>query len=209
MSSALHLVSPAFSPRSPAPEAAPQKAFCLAQLSGRLAELSSPRAGGQLTFALGLVREAQESGETAAWIGPRSSSFFPPDAEACGIDLAAFPVVRLDASQEMGRAADQLLRSGAFGLVLMDLGPSQIAAPLLTRLLGLAQKHNAAVLFLTEKPSESPSLSSLISLRAEVSHTRREPGGSRFFCELRALKDKRRAPGWTHSEEVRGPAGLR
>ncbi len=230
MAPLLKLLQPDVHFAAPAEESAPRPAFSLAQLGGRLAELSSSRAGAQLSFALRLVREAQESGETAAWIGARSSSFFPPDAEACGIDLSALPVVRLGSAQEMGRAADQLLRSGAFGLLVVDLGGlggpggerarespgaarlaapvgAQLSAPLLTRLLGLAQKHAAAVLFLTEKPGEAPSLSSLVSLRAEVSRAQRRPG--RFLCELHALKDKRRAPGWTELEEFRGPAGLR
>ena len=221
MAPQLKLLQPDVLSAAPAAEAAPRPAFSLAQLCGRLAELSSSRSGAQLSFALRLVREAQESGETAAWIGVRTSGFFPPDAAACGIDLSALPVVRLGSAQEMGRAADQLLRSGAFGLLLIDLGGlegpghvrpaasggAQLAAPLLTRLLGLAQKHAAAVLFLTEKPGEAPSLSSLVSLRAEVSRAQRLPG--RFLCELHALKDKRRAPGWNHLEEFRGPAGLR
>ncbi len=222
-----HILTPATRPETGAPR------WSLPELSGRLVELSSPRGGAQLTFALRLVREAQGAGETSAWIGPRSSSFFPPDASASGIDLAALPVVRLEAAQEMGRAADQLLRSGAFGLLVIDLGAARIADPLLTRLLGLAQKHQAAVLFLTEKSSETPSLSSLISLRAEVAPTRRRaragklslregeaerpsesalrevPREVRFVGELRALKDKRRAPGWLSVEEHDGPAGLR
>jgi len=203
---ALQLV-PAQLENSEAAPRAPAQAWSHAQLCGRLTELSSPRAGAPLTFAMGLVLEAQLAGETAAWIGPRSASFFPPDAEASGVDLAALAVVRLEAAQEMGRAADQLLRSGAFGLVVVELGEAALPAPLLTRLMGLAQKYGAAVLFLTHKPSEAPSLSSLVSLRAEVSRTRRAEG--HFVCELRALKDKRRAPGWTHQEECCGPAGLR
>ncbi len=210
MAPALQLIR-SIDPRgAPAQEQAP-RAWALGALVGRLTELSSARSGAQLTFAIGLVREAQLTGETAAWIGPRSSSFFPPDAMAGGVDLAALPMVRLPSAQEMGRAADQLLRSGAFGFLCLDLGHERLADPLLTRLLGLAQKHAAAVLFLTEKPGDAPSLSSLISLRAEVQRTRRGSGqdAGRFVCELRALKDKRRSPGWTFSEEADGPAGLR
>lgn len=207
MAPALQLIRPIGALEAPPQEQAQPRTWAFGALVGRLAELSSTRAGAQLTFAIGLVREAQLTGETAAWIGPRTSSFFPPDAHGAGVDLNALPIVRLPSAQEMGRAADQLLRSGAFGLLCLDLGLDRLADPLLTRLLGLAQKHAAAVLFLTEKPSDAPSLSSLISLRAEVQRTRREAG--RFVCELRALKDKRRSPGWTFSEEADGPAGLR
>jgi recombination protein RecA len=202
MSSLLKLVAPPLA-RAPLQE----RPWSYAQLAGRLTELSSSRAGAQLTFAVALVLEAQREHEPAAWLSSRDATFFPPDAQACGVDLAALAVVRLDAPQELGRAADQLLRSGAFGLIVLELGANNLPVPLVTRLLGLAQKHSAALLFLTTKPREAPSLSPLISLRAEVSRTRRAEG--KFLCELHALKDKRRAPGWTHHEECRGPAGLR
>jgi len=106
-----------------------------------------------------------------------------------------------------------LLRSGAFGLVVLDLmilghgAHAFVPAPLLGRLLGLAQKHCAAVVFLTEKAADAPSLAPLVSLR--VATTRRRTGPERFACTIEATKDKRRAPGWTSEETFRGPPGLR
>ncbi len=47
----------------------------------------------------------------------------------------------------------------------------------------------------------------LPSLRGEVRRKRCAEG--RFTCELHALKDKRRGPGWRHSEVFHGPTGLR
>jgi recombination protein RecA len=79
--------------------------------------------------------------------------------------------------------------------------------PLLARLVKLAQKHEAAVLCLTDKHAEKPSLGSLVSLRCEATR-KRLSAVDRFSCELRVLKDKRRGPGWQHQEVVRGPAGL-
>ena len=63
------------------------------------------------------------------------------------------------------------------------------------------------VLLLTRKRGEEPSLGSLVSLRGEAE--RQDQGSGRFACRVRALKDKRRSPGWTHVEVCRGPAGLR
>jgi hypothetical protein len=76
----------------------------------------------------------------------------------------------------------------------------------LTRLLGLAQKHDTAVVVLTEKPSTVPSLSSIVSLRAEVVRARH---GDRWEVRLAVLKDKRRGPGGAHTETCHGPTGLR
>jgi recombination protein RecA len=169
-------------------------------LVGRLTELT----GAALTPAFSVVLEAQRLGEPVAFVGNASSGFFPPDAAESGIDLDALVVVRAqngDAAA-IARAADQLARSGAFGLLVIDLAAATTAvpAPLLTRLLGLAQKHGAAMLFLTA--ARTPPLGSLISLRVEC---RRKRGA----VELLVVKDKRRAPGWTARQECRGPAGLR
>ena len=74
-------------------------------------------------------------------------------------------------------------------------------------MLGLASKHGTTVLFLTEKQEESPTLGSLVSLRAQA--VRKRTAEDRFSCEARILKDKRRGPGWSHREIRHGPAGLR
>jgi hypothetical protein len=137
------------------------------------------------------------------------------------------------------RAAVRLLRSGAFGLVAMDLGPAGPAQPppsagreaqtgppsagreaqtgppsarreaqaaLLSKLGQLAQHHDTAVCCLTVKRPEWASLGALVSLRGEA--LRRRTGEDRFACTVRALKDKRNAPGWTHEEAMRGAPGL-
>jgi recombination protein RecA len=183
------------------------KGWCLAALAGRLIELCShdgPDAA--LTLAFRLVLEAQGRDEPVAWV-TATASFYPPDVVAGGVDLDALVVARAPDVRAALQAADQLARSGAFGLLILDLAvPVGVPMALLSRLLGLAQKHDVAIVLVTQKSSAAPSLGSLISLRAE---TRRARRGDRFVCALTAIKDKRRAPGWTHEEVCRGPAGLR
>jgi recombination protein RecA len=120
-------------------------------------------------------------------------------------------VVRLQDPTAIPRAADHLARAGAFGLLVLDLGDlgerPVVPMPLQSRLLGLAQKHSTAIVCLTEKPEQAPSLGSLISLHA-IARRCRQPKG-RLRCELEVIKDKRRAPTWTHAKECRGSAGLR
>jgi len=196
-----------------APGAAPR--FCLKELAGRLVELSGAGASAVLTAAVQLVLDAQAAREPAAWIGTDESSFYPPDVAESGVDLAALVVVRIPLAGAtrpraalLAVAAERLLRSGAFGLVLLDLGPEPVLAqPLQSRLLGLAQHHQAAVLCMTEKSAETASLGSLVSLRVHVQRT--WLGGERFACELRVCKDKRRGPVWSEREIYRGPMGLR
>ena len=181
--------------------------WSVADLSGRLVELSAGAEAAHLTAAFGLVLDAQLCGDRAAWITLEHSSFFPPDVAAGGIDLDALPIVRVPDARAAGRAADHLVRSGGFGLVVVDLpGGEDIGAALLTRLLGLARQHDVAVLLLTKKSDEASSMHSLISLRAEARWHARE--GRCEVC-VRVIKDKRGGAGWTHVETCRGPAGVR
>ncbi len=183
-------------------------AWSLDELRGRLVELSADPGGPSLTVALSLVADAVRQAEPAAWVSGRRELFYPPDLMAWGLPLDQLPIVRVRGPQQAARAASHLLRSGAFGVCVLDLGAAAVVpAPLISRLVKLAQSHGAAVLCLTEKPAEQPSIGSLVSLRC-VAQTERV-GVARFRVRVRALKDKRRSPGWTHEEDHCGPLGLR
>jgi recombination protein RecA len=179
----------------------------LSAIRGRLVEVSARGASATLTAAFELVGEAQAQAEPVAWIALAGSSFYPPDVADSGIDLAALVVVRAPDATAAARAAERVLRSGAFGLVVIDLAgvAAELSTPIQGRLVTLAQTHDAAVVCLTEKPEDTGSLGSLVSLRAEALR-RREPGGE-FRVTVRALKDKQRGPGWSHAAKRRGPAG--
>jgi recombination protein RecA len=193
--------------RDPAPRETSTR-WRLSALAGRLVEISGNQAGACLTLVFRLVLEAQRRAEPAAWIGRRESCFFPPDAADLGVDLAALPVVRAPDPLGAARAADLLLRSGAFGLVVLDFGAdARLPLHAQSRLTGLARQHGTALICITEKEADRPSLGPLVSLRAHTARIRQQE--DRFLCEARALKDKRRGPGWTHEEICLGPDGLR
>lgn len=187
----------------------PDAAWGLAAFRGRLVELSARGATATLTAAIEIVAEAQTQGEPVAWLALGSGTFYPPDVADSGVDLAALVVVRAPDATAMARAAERCLRSGAFGLVVLDLGPNQSGADLSMqiqgRLVTLAQTHDAAVLCLTDKPEEAASIGSLVSLRAEALRARERP---HFAVTVRVLKDKRRGPGFTQTLARRGPPGL-
>lgn len=220
--------------------------WSFAGLAGRFVELSAGWNSAALTLAISLVWQAQRAGEPTAWIMGEAGGFYPPDAAANGVDLAALAVVRVpdnparvrenenaaarvreddnaarvrgnDAAQAPGlwassnnaaKAAGRLLRSGAFGLIVLDLGArARIAPALQSSLVQQAQRHGTAIVCLTEKPPRSASLGTLVALRGQVRRQRR--GEDSFACMLEILKDKRRGPGWTHEEVAHGPPGLR
>jgi recombination protein RecA len=175
---------------------APAGRWDLSTLRGRLVELSARGASGTLTSAMELVVEAQAATEPVCWVTLASATFYPPDAANSGVDLASLVVVRGPDIPVIVRAAERVLRSGAFGLVVIDFGRGEASAELSMahqgRLVTLAQTHDAAVVCLTEKSADAASLGSLVSLRIEaLRHDDR--------IDLRAIKDKRRGPGWTHA----------
>ena len=181
-------------------------------LGGRLTELSGGPATSVLTTAFRMVWQAQEAGEPVVWVTDCASSFFPPDVAHNGVDLEALVVVRVPGDHLAPRAADYLLRSGAFGLVVLDLGPgSRMSLPAQARLGGLAKKHHAAVLLLTQKTDDQHSLGSLVSLRAEAIRKERRNGA--YPCRVTILKNKRggtgRSPGGEELEDMyRAPDGV-
>ena len=182
----------------------------LAAMRGRLVELSARGATATLTTAIEIVVEAQAAAEPVCWITLGEATFYPPDAADGGVDLSALVVVRAVSAASAARAAEKVLRSGAFGLVVMDLcSPSGASAELATaiqgRLVTLAQTHDAAIVCITDKTPDSASLGSLVSLRAEALRLRER---ETISVTVRALKDKRRGPGWAHSVRRRAPSGL-
>jgi recombination protein RecA len=178
----------------------------LAEIAGRLVEISGSTASAALTIAFTLIREAQQHGEPVGWVTLSDNTFYPPDVAQGGVDLAALVVVRLNRADSIARAGEKLLRSGSFGVVVLDLGAADIPMPLQTRLTGLAHRHHSALICLTEKTPAGFSLGSLVSLRAHAEKKR--VADNRFACALRVLKDKRRGPTWNYEELYTGPAGL-
>src|SRR5262249_51830809 len=115
----------------------------LASVRGRLVELSARGATATLTAAIELVAEAQLQSEPVAWLAPVSGTFYPPDVAESGVDLAALVVIRTLDSLAAARAAERLLRSGAFGLVVIELGVADLSMQVQGRLVTLAQTHDA------------------------------------------------------------------
>jgi len=178
-----------------------EAAWTLAEVAGRVVEVSALGASASLTAVAVLVRDAQRRGEPVAWVSGQGSLFFPPDLAAWGVDLEALAVVRLASSAPALIAADELLRSGAFGLVVLDLGTGDAPMAAWARLAGLAQRQDAALVVLTEKAPEASSLGSFVSLRLDAL-----PGDPGYRLVVR--KDKRRGPGSCHEGACDGPPGL-
>lgn len=193
------------------PDAGTPPAWSFTALAGRYVELAARGPAARLAIAGQLALQAQLAQEAVAWVTSATSSFFPPDLADNGVDLDALVVVRVPTAQHTGtallRAAETLLRAGAFGLVVLDLeshiAPVDVPLAVQSRLMGLAQHHDTVLLSLTTSDATPHALA---SLRAEVSL--RGLGSGQFATTLTAVKDKRGSPGWQHEQVWRGVAGL-
>lgn len=151
---------------------------------------------GKLSVAVRLVARAMQAGEPVVWITPReAATFYPPDLEALGIDLDALTVVRMPESaggHGLVRAAEVVLRAGAFGLVVVDLSQGMLPRGQLTwqsRLSGLVRLHASRLLLITSSLREAPSIGPLISLRLEPELGAATATGSAVLLQ-RTLKSK-------------------
>ena len=194
----------------PTPERAPTQAperWSIDTLAGRFLEISSSGETVSITAAASLILESQLRGEPAAWVATGDSTFYPPDLADCGVDLNTLPVIRVPNILSASRAADQLLRSGGFGAIVLDIGSHiNMRMHIQARLAALAKKHRTTFLCLTSKESAAPSLGPLVSLRAQGQL--RKTGFNRFTWTLHMVKDRRLGHGWSHSEVRRGPDGM-
>lgn len=181
---------------------------------GRVVELSGLVEGAcaRLSTAVSIVRHVQAEGDTTAWIQPEGGPLYPPDVAEAGIDLEALVVVHVPSRalpNGLCKAAELLLRSGAFGLVVVDgtstTWPSAPTQAWLGRVLGLARQHGSRVLLLTEKPAHADSLGTLVGLRVE-SRRHRDPRGG-FVVEHHVVKNKSGSPFDVEVDRYRGPDG--
>lgn len=171
------------------------------RVAGRLVEVSEPRAWGALSVLCDLFVQVQARQETIAWISSGKTIFYPPDLAFRGVDLAALVVVRVPHPQGGWKAADWLVRSGAFGVVVVD-APGDVDESPLGRLSRLAEENLTAVILLTQKKPSDPSMGTQVSLRGGVSRL------SSGEIEWQIFRDKRSGPLTRHREKFHGPSGL-
>jgi hypothetical protein len=175
-------------------------------LVGILAEVSEEVPSGAVSFIAEVIVEAQRLNEPVAWVTATESIFFPPDLRSRGVDLSAVAVIRVKTETDSLMAAEWLVRSGATGLAVVDLDAhGNVTDSSLGRLLKLAERNLCAVIFLTRKRCQDPSLGSRISLRGHITRT----GSGPFLIEIRTTKDKRSNSSSRQSRRYHGPSGMR
>ena len=86
---------------------------------GRIVEIYGPESSGKTTLALHAIAEAQKKGGIAAFIDAEHA-FDPPYAKQLGIDTENLLVSQPDNGEQALEISEQLIRSGAIDILVVD-----------------------------------------------------------------------------------------
>ncbi|GAB5546758.1 MAG: hypothetical protein RLO52_40735 [Sandaracinaceae bacterium] len=178
---------------------------------GRVIELAGGPDAGRTSAAVQIVIESQREGDPVAWIQPRGGALYPPDLAAAGVDLDALLVVHVpeDAGRAgAAKAAELVLRTGAFGAVVVDASDARVprGEAWLGRLASLSREHDCRTVLLGPEEA-SGSLGPLVSMRLRA--RRRRVRFGQYRMELEVLKDKSgHRPTLPGPREWAGPEGM-
>ncbi len=144
-------------------------------------ELCGEEASGRTTVALSLVAAASREKRLSAWVdGP--AELYPPSALSLGVTLERLLIVRPKTPGQLVWTAMQLLRSGAFTCVVLDVTRLVHMTMTETKKLLEAARTGGSLLVLmtsTEAPSQG-----LVRLRLQTQSI--SPDGKRFMHVVRS-----------------------
>jgi hypothetical protein len=132
------------------------------QLGGAV-ELSGEEASGRTTVALSLVASASREKRLSAWVdGPQE--LYPPAAVPMGVELKRLLIVRPPAPGQLVWSTVQLLRSGAFTCVVLDVTHTgvQLTMTDTKKLLDAARAGGALLVVLTSSAAPAQGLVRLV-----------------------------------------------
>ncbi len=180
------------------PTTAQAPSLALEHLRGRLTQLEGASASARATMCARLGWRAQRAGHPIVWIHTLEAPY-APDLEVLGVDLRALTLVRVDTTRDALWAADGVMRTPTFALVILAIQDTHgLHDAALARLAGLARRHRLGLVFSTPLRLR---LGSFISERARV--TRHDAG-----LQVHILKDRRGVCGPTSLEPCDEAMGL-
>ena len=166
---------------------------------GTIAALEGQPSSGRSAIAARLLAVATGRG-LGAMIGV---DLFPPSLAAAGVKLERLMCVAVTDPVGAARAADIVLRSGAFGVVVIPALPSGrgTGSATWTRLASLAHRANALLVAVGVEPSSELRYFATVHIETAIERVRWN-GPSGHLCELAGFdiratvrKHKRAAPG--------------
>ncbi len=159
---------------------------------GKVGELVGPASSGRSAAAGAAVAAATARGEVTAWLDP-ADAFDPASAAAAGVDLERVLWVRPRGVGEAVRAAELVLATGGFTVVVLDLGAAAAAArerngasrgALALRLARATERAGAVTLVLAERPWAGTLAAATVALARGEARWGGERGGPRWLEDL-------------------------
>lgn len=163
--------------------------------------------GAALSAAVDAVWASQRRGEPAAWVTSCQQMVLAEDLQARGVDLSALAVIRAPSVVLAVRTVDRLLRSGGFGVVVVDgFGGTgrEVSAAMVGRLARLAEQHASSVVWVRGEGAAVMD-GALVTSRVRVDRARRPAG---VLHRSWSVERSKRATRGRHEEAIDGPAGL-
>lgn len=138
---------------------------------GRLSEICGPPSSGRTSLALALLARTTGAGEVCAVVDA-ADGFDPPAAQAAGVTLERVLWARTPGLSEALRAAERVLETGGFALVLLCLPararpPSAVSC---TRLARAALGAGAALVLLSFQRSTGTAAELALEMQAARAH---------------------------------------
>ena len=170
---------------------------------GQLAELVGPRTSGRTRVLLGTLADVTGRGAWAALVDG-TDGLDPPSAQALGVTLDRLLWVRCGGRLDVAwRAADLLVRSGGFELVVVDLGDlppwilGRIPAAVFVRLQRAVERAPAGLLIAA--PRRVAGSLAAVAVALVPRRIRWATGGPGLLAGLetdaRLIRSRTRAPG--------------
>ena len=159
---------------------------------GKVGELVGPTSSGRSAVAAATVAAATARGEVTAWIDV-ADAFDPASAAAADVDLARLLWVRSRDAGETVRAAELVLETGGFTVVVLDLGSAAALSggragrgrgALSLRLARAVERAGAVALVLAERPWAGTLAGATVALRRGEARWGGARGGSRWLDGL-------------------------
>lgn len=118
---------------------------------GGLTLLTGPNGVGRLTLAARIVAEETKAGRPVAWIDAKGT-LYPPALAAEGVDLERMLMVK-STGDRVVYAAEQIVGSGAFGVVVANGLDALLTPPRARRLQTAAEGRQISVLLVLDPPA--------------------------------------------------------
>jgi hypothetical protein len=118
---------------------------------GAITILTGDRGAGRLTFAAKIAAEETKASRPIAWIDAKGT-LYPPALAAAGVELSRVLMVKSE-DERVVYAAEQIVSSGAFGLVIAT-GLDSLLTPSRARRLQLgAEGQQVSLLLVLDPPA--------------------------------------------------------